>query len=281
MDGADAAGEGVEGLRHRRMALAQVRGLTNPPLAFVPHALSVPEEVETFLLLFDRAAELYWTPPVLLILDTLSRFFGSGDENAARDMTVFLRAVDQLRKRHPKLHVMVVHHSGKDETKGMRGSSALKGAADTVIFCEKVNGLHNAVVEKQKDGEEGLAFPFALKPVDVGTDEDGSPISSCVVEPLSSTEPAAGPPLFGYSATAVTVLRDLARADAAILKNEVSYDLYRQRFIEAHDGNNDQTIRKAAMRAAEQLQKLNAIEFAGVSQPIVLKPKFWNLQVTT
>src|SRR5690606_38417102 len=94
------------------------------------------------------------TPPALLIIDTLSRFFGDGDdENSAKDMKRFVGAINTLMTKYPSLHVMIVHHSGKDVDRGMRGSSALQGAADTVIQCRKDGDRHRAVVEKQKDGQ--------------------------------------------------------------------------------------------------------------------------------
>lgn len=53
----------------------------------------------------------------MIILDTLARCFGGNDENDARDMGAFIRGCDEL-KRRTGATVLVVHHSGKDETKG-------------------------------------------------------------------------------------------------------------------------------------------------------------------
>lgn len=177
-----AVGEGVSGLRLRVRAILKVRGLSNPPIFFMPHAISTPDETEMLGLMLDHISVKCRASPVLLIIDTLSRFFGDGDdENSAKDMRRFVGAIGLLIAKFPNLHVMIVHHSGKDQDRGMRGSSALQGAADTVIQCSKHGEEHIALVEKQKDGQDNISLPFALEQVDLGEDDDGEPITTCVV----------------------------------------------------------------------------------------------------
>ncbi len=53
----------------------------------------------------------------LVVIDTLARAMGDGDENTAKDMGQFVRNVDLIRER-TGAHVMVIHHSGKDTSKG-------------------------------------------------------------------------------------------------------------------------------------------------------------------
>lgn len=272
-----AAGEGVSGLRYRRTALMQARRLEKPPLAFLPLPVDVPGEPDTLPLVLGEGERMYGTPPALVILDTLSRYFGVGDENTARDMTRFIGAVDRMRQRYSKVHIMLIHHAGKDESKGMRGSSALKGAADTVIFCDKQNGRHVATVEKQKDGEEGLTFPFLLRPVEVGTDEDGEPITSCVVEPDHDGRVSV-PSLTSTQTLAVRILCELARSDG-LLKTEVAYSAYRERFCQER-GSNDQSVRKAASRAIEDLRdKYHAVTWDKGESPIQLLNNLWQFSI--
>jgi hypothetical protein len=78
---------------------------------------------------------------------------------------------------------MPIHHPGKDEDKGMRGSSALLGAADAVwqISLED-DGRHRINVEKMKDGPNNQGATFKLKPRPLGVDEDNDEISTLVVE---------------------------------------------------------------------------------------------------
>ena len=65
----------------------------------------------------------------LLIIDTLNRNFGPGDENSTQDMTAFVSALDRLRG-FLGCAVLVVHHTGLVDTERGRGSTALKGAMD-------------------------------------------------------------------------------------------------------------------------------------------------------
>lgn len=70
--------------------------------------------------------------PSLIVIDTLARNFGGGDENSTQDMNAFIAACDSIR-RQTGATVLIVHHCGKDSSKGERGSSALRGACDTIL----------------------------------------------------------------------------------------------------------------------------------------------------
>lgn len=91
--------------------------------------------------------------PLLTVIDTLARCSPGAEENSARDMGRVVESLDTIRNRTGGGHVCVVHHAGKDVEKGMRGSSALLGAVDTVL---ELSGDRNAIrmnVAKQKDAE--------------------------------------------------------------------------------------------------------------------------------
>jgi len=78
--------------------------------------------------------------------------------------------------------VVLVHHSGKDLTKGMRGHSSMFAAMDGAIEVSRDGDRREWRSAKSKDGEDGCAYPFRLRRIDVGTDGDGEPITSCVVD---------------------------------------------------------------------------------------------------
>jgi hypothetical protein len=119
----------------------------------------------------------------LVVVDTLARVMSGGDENTTVDMSQFVGHCDDLRVA-TKSHVMVVHHSGKDTSKGARGSSALRAATDTEIEIEAGEGFSTARVEKQRELEMGGEFCFRLSVVELGSNRRGKPVTSCVVEPL-------------------------------------------------------------------------------------------------
>jgi len=88
--------------------------------------------------------------------------------------------------------VLLVHHVGKDVSKGARGWSGLKGAADCEIEVGRTRtGERFAKVSKQKDGDDSAVWGFELEVIPVGVDEDGDVIDSCVVVESSSPMPDA------------------------------------------------------------------------------------------
>lgn len=119
--------------------------------------------------------------PALIVIDTLARVMGNGDENTAKDMGQLVRSVDRLRAE-TGAHVMVIHHSGKDASKGARGSGSLRAAADTEIELTRNDDVVMAEARKQRDMPCDGVFAYRLKSVFIGKDEDGDSVSSAVVE---------------------------------------------------------------------------------------------------
>ena len=102
--------------------------------------------------------------PVLTMFDTLARCTVGADENAAKDMGRVVEALDATRDASAG-HVSAVHHAGKDTTKGMRGSSALLGAVDTVIELSGDGEAIRCQVTDQKDAEPAPPWWCHLQPV--------------------------------------------------------------------------------------------------------------------
>lgn len=115
--------------------------------------------------------------PALVVIDTLARCFGGGDENATRDMNLFVVACDWIRDTFRAATVLVVHHTGKDPRRKDRGNTALRGAADTVMDLAKPGGKAMTLkCDKQKDWEPFEAIGLSLRVV---TLKDGE--SSCAI----------------------------------------------------------------------------------------------------
>jgi hypothetical protein len=124
----------------------------------------------------------------LVVIDTLARVMGGGSENEGRDMARMIHCFDRI-KRETGAHICVVHHTGKDTERGMRGHSNLLAAADvTVEIRRDEEGGRTLRVAKAKDDEEGQPQGFTLKVVEVGTDEDGEAITSCVIAEAGAVE---------------------------------------------------------------------------------------------
>jgi hypothetical protein len=122
----------------------------------------------------------------VIIIDTLAQTTAGGDENSSIDMGKALSNCLKLKAATGAL-IILVHHHGKIAGKGARGWSGLKAAMDTEIEVTKNGKKHFAKITKQKDGEEGQEFCFSLLTVNLGTSENGNPITSCVVQHEETT----------------------------------------------------------------------------------------------
>lgn len=124
----------------------------------------------------------------LIVIDTMARVMGGLDENAAPDIADLVRNLDLIR-RVTGAHVMLVHHTGKDTGRGARGHSSLRAAIDTEIELSRDEvGQITAEVTKQRDGPTGYRFCYRLRQVELGLDQDGDPVTTCLVDPAEPAE---------------------------------------------------------------------------------------------
>lgn len=177
--------EGFGGFRKRLQAFCQQHGVDDVPglrvIADAPSLLRSDHRVVA-----ERITA--WGGADLIVIDTLARTMAGGDENSAETVMKALGHCDTLHRATGAM-VLLVAHSGKDQTKGVRGHSSIKPAADVQIEVLREGeglGTRRAVkLEKVKDGpDEGKEFGFRLRTVKLGTDADGDEITSCVVEPV-------------------------------------------------------------------------------------------------
>ena len=159
-------GEGQQGYAKRLRAwqIGNDKPLEGAPLlvSTTPGQILDDSFCEHLKLRIAEAKQQYGEP-VLIILDTLARNFGAGDENSTADMVRFIANLD--RTLGENCTRLIVHHSGHgDKTRG-RGSSALKGAVDVEIRLVKNDDKVLMTCGKMKDG---LEFPpMQFKPVSV------------------------------------------------------------------------------------------------------------------
>lgn len=129
----------------------------------------------------------------LLCIDTLAQAGVGIDENSSEGMGEMIAIFQELQHRLGGT-VLVVHHSGKVESAGMRGWSGLRAALDFSIKCQKEEGKgaskFNAqfVLDKVKDDEDGKTFGFSMLRVHLGHDEDGEEETSMTVIPRIATQ---------------------------------------------------------------------------------------------
>ena len=179
------AGEGSMGVKRRVKAweITHNKVVTDLCIVNAPVFPASPDYVEQVIRTAGLVKSRTGENVRLIVIDTLARCFGGNDENDSRDMGAFIQGCDAI-KQATGATVLVVHHSGKDETKGARGSSAFRAALDAEYRISRENSDVTALVAactKMKDAEEPKESAYDLKSVEVFTDTDGEEIVSMVV----------------------------------------------------------------------------------------------------
>ena len=203
----------------------------------------------------------------LIVVDTLAMTMGAGSENDGADMGQYIKNIMLLKSKF-NCHVMIIHHSGKDRGKGARGHSSLRAAVDTEIEVKADGLMRVATALKQRDLENGKKVAFSLMGVQLGFDEDGDPITSCVVklEELSSCSSHDKRRLKGKSQIALQALYNALADDGRKLhdaenypqnRNVVSIDRWRHSYMRMRADNKVQesSIRRAFLRHVKELEE--------------------------
>jgi len=171
--------EGEAGFSQRVKAWQLHHGRSLPHgLRFIMQALDLRNDEDVTEI--AKAVTAAGAAPGLLVIDTLNRAASGADENSVVDMGEIIGAAKGLQARLGGL-VLLVHHSGKDASKGLRGHSSLHAALDSAIEVTRIDDRRDWRIAKAKDGDDGKAHPFKLDVVTIGEHDDGEAITSCVV----------------------------------------------------------------------------------------------------
>lgn len=183
------------GQAKRRLAAYKLRDdLHGLPIAVVPKLVDLlnPKCVDMIVSTVERAAKNFDVPVGLIVLDTYNKGIaaGGGDENAAKDQN---QAAAHLRLIHEKLpvHIAGIGHTGKDTTRGERGSNAREGDVDLAVQIAG-EAVKTATIAKANDQEEGDLVSFKGEVVLLARDEDGDPITAYIVSKAPAVKEAKG-----------------------------------------------------------------------------------------
>ena len=181
-------GEGFGGMGARIKA-CQLHHSTpkGAPIYVIRHQLNLRSSQEDFnALMFAIVALVEKTGMEfqLMVVDTLARSFGGGNENDSDAMGGFIATTGKIQE-FLNCALMVLHHSGKDLAKGLRGHSSLLGAVDTQLeilrFEEQAKGVIS--LTKQKDGEDGVRYGFEMVEIEISGSSLGfDPVVSLAVQ---------------------------------------------------------------------------------------------------
>ncbi|AWI58997.1 AAA family ATPase [Sinorhizobium fredii] len=179
------AGEDFDGVQDRIVAATQFLDLGGDlPLA-VMEGSPVGLVSDTFRNEIEREAgilkALFDLPISLIVIDTLAACFGPKSQDDATAASEYMNNADKLARRLG-CAVLSIHHTGKNENSGMRGSRVFFDRADSVIEAKRGRGKSFLQVEKMRNGPGGARFSFEIDGIDVPTSD--SVISVQVVRQL-------------------------------------------------------------------------------------------------
>jgi len=172
------AAEGQSGTRRRLRGCEIVNGASLAGMLLLPEPVRFLDTADVDALYAEIAA--LPAPPALIVVDTLARNFGGGNENGADDMGRFIAACDRLRALTSAC-ILIIHHENK--LGGYRGSTAFAGAMDTMIEAKREGTAVTLACKKQKDDGEFDPIHLAARVVDLGIqDRHGRAVSSVVLQ---------------------------------------------------------------------------------------------------
>ena len=151
--------EGGGGIRKRIDAweIENSREVKNLQLVIGEFNLKNSEHVSGFLKDMTTILDKGW----VTFIDTLNQASPGSDENSSVDMGLLLAAAKRIAIESGGV-VVLIHHSGKDGSRGLRGHSSMNAAMDLTIEVKK-EGLGNSwSTHKVKDGDDGITKYFNL-----------------------------------------------------------------------------------------------------------------------
>jgi len=170
-------------VRRRLIAECETLKIDFPPIAIIKQQFTLARPGEHRLLVdtIKAAEDRFGMAVGLAEFDTLAKLIaaGGGDENSARDCNVVFANIAAL-KDETNVHVAFAAHTGKEVSRGTRGSNAQPGDFDLEVI---ISGdiVRTATASKRNDGPEGPLFSFGSELYDFGTDEDGDPVTVNIV----------------------------------------------------------------------------------------------------
>lgn len=252
------AAEGATGFRKRLKAYARARGIA---VADLDECLFVVDAAPN-LMIKDDALDLCKAiqacgKVVMVVIDTLAQTMPGANENAGEDVGKALQHCKGIH-RATGAAVLLVHHAGKDASKGARGWSGLRAACDAELEVSKTDEGRKIKSTKEKDDQDGLEWGFSLARVVLDLDEDGDEITSCAVveaavPPPSKKSGAGSNKNTGkWAARVLQALGELTQAQTTGIERKAVLDLVVARSPE----EGDTTGRIRRQRASHALKQL-------------------------
>jgi AAA domain len=200
----------------RRLIAHRIRDtLPVLPIAICGQVLDLMDKgcVDLMVAAIKQTEEHFSCEAGLGIIDTYAKAIaaGGGDESSSRDQNVALANIRRVIDRMPHVHIAGIGHTGKDESKGERGSNARLADVDVLVHL-KGDTIKTAVVTKANDQPLDILTSFRLEPFDFGLDEDGDPFRTYILSDEIFTATAADRALNDRQRLAMEALAEVVLA---------------------------------------------------------------------
>jgi len=254
------AGEGAGGIGKRLAAwgLHHDYDMSKHPLFVSERGAALMDKVEAQNIADTvKALAADHGEPGLIVVDTLHRNMGEGDENSAADLAMFLASVDQLIRLPLGCTILVVHHSGLSNPDRSRGSSSLRAALDAEFSLKIIGDMRVLTCTKSKDHEPPAPVTLAANVIELPPPwvDEGETMTSLVLTPTGVVH-RPQQKFTGAALTALNALRKLAGGETG---ERVSVDDWRKEFYATHPAENNDARQKAFKRATKALTEAGQV----------------------
>ncbi|OCJ25344.1 hypothetical protein A6U88_02405 [Agrobacterium sp. B131/95] len=223
------AGERREVTERRMIAFRQHHDVSAVPLMVLAGQVKLgdtPRDAEDIAEAARQYARALGVPCVWIIIDTLSRTFGNGDQNASKDMNRYVNECEYIRDRTGAA-ISVIHHTTWAGERG-KGAVDLDGAVDASFLVKEVGGTRVLECDGSNDGEAGVVSCYELETKEIGVDANGKVTTAPIVKQLpivkSRSAPTAGSSITKYKAVMDAI------HDTVDTNNHVPLSLARERY---------------------------------------------------
>lgn len=248
--------EGEGGMKLRVQAWEQHhdRQLSNE-MRWILQSFNITEKQDLAELI--AAIQSIHTKSAVVVIDTLNRASPTADENSSKDMGAIIEGAKTIQTMLGGLCILV-HHTGKDLGKGMRGHSSLFAALDASIEVKRNDNHREWKVAKSKEGEDNICHYFSLETVEMGETEYQESINSCVVISAKKSLAGSKKPLNVGTQFALDCFYLAAQKSQSgdSFNCRVSLSEWGAVFMQKAQHDNDESKRRAFRRARDKLVEL-------------------------
>ncbi len=265
------AGEDLDGAKERMVAAARAVGRepSDLPIAImeVPEGGMTASGAKIAVCAQAKAlAKQAGIPVALIIVDTLAAAFGPKSQDDATAAGEYMNTADRIA-RDLQCCVLSVHHTGKDESAGMRGSRVLFDRSDAVIRVKQGESASFVTVEKMRNGRNDARFAFEIEGSEIDT--SGGRISVQVTRNLRALEDATGL-VEGKDRRKPTIAEEMIAVLSTIIRNGAApLEAWKVACYQRWNDKNPASHRKVFSKNLKQLETSNLVRLEGETVTLV------------